>query len=459
MTIRLDFTITPSGRVSAGASGQVQNERRVYEILPGSVVRGALGAAWWSGTGPSYAGTDSQSAFDALFGQRMRVGFAAPQLHGHGPLMRPMSWVTCKYGTTDLCQGRWLDDAFDPAAHGPRCLCGEPYVRGRGWQLPTEVARDGRRQHLDWSARTTRTALHDNETARQGLLFTRRAMRQTVTYHGSIQIEAGEDQMPAEVQWLTSERRLSIGGQRSTLGRSTWHAQVVEVPPLPTPADRLMLARLMTPAILVDRYGAASTDLAAALAAVAGRSGGGVQVRRGWLRPASIGGWHGMAGLPKPIDLAVQAGSTALLTDWPQDRLDALSDGIGIRRLEGYGQVAVVSRTTETAALEHASTALPEPEPDRGVLWALLSDVAALDRGRRRAVLNAALGQAQAVATRVGHDGSADIRQAAVDEAMRVPTLQRVGPDTREEIRRLLSEADLDHLRTALANVVKGGAA
>ena len=73
--------------------------------------------------------------------------------------------------------------------------------------------------------------------------------------------------------------------------------------------------------------------------------GGPVRIERRWVRTEVVGGWHAASGLPKPADAALVAGSVFVLR--PSGAVDAatlaglVSNGLGLRRVEGFGVVDV----------------------------------------------------------------------------------------------------------------------
>lgn len=134
--------------------------------------------------------------------------------------------------------------------------------------------------------------------------------------------------------------------------------------PEPAPSDRVALY-LWTPAVLVDSAGAPSLDLPTSMAGAARAAGSpDVQVLDYWFRPATASGWHGLAGLPKPQDPAIDAGAVVVLGQMTQNGLNQLLErGIGIRRLEGYGWLSTDPGRTEWALSGEASTASEDSIP------------------------------------------------------------------------------------------------
>lgn len=304
----LRYTLEPLTVVSAGRSREVGFDRPAYDVLPGTVIRGALGAGWWQ------EGAGDQERFDAVFGSLMTVHAAVPTLGDEAAQLIPMLWSREKYGNQEYVA------AAATSANGR--------VAGRGWSVPRE-----------WMTASTRTSL-EKGVAVDGVLFTRRASSKGVVYGGHIRLDGDSD---ATVAWLTKGRNVSVGGQRSVLGRCRWQCEVAEDPfPAPKEAGTVMLVALQ-PIILLDELGAASLDLQGAIATAVAAAGASVEVGEVRTRPVSVGGWHGRAGIPKPMDWALDAGSSALLKATDPAAWQALHGGLGIRRLEGYGAVALVA--------------------------------------------------------------------------------------------------------------------
>ena len=64
------YTLTPLSRVSVGRGDEVRFLKRMQDIVRGSVIRGALGAAWWSHLDPGHKvipNGEMKKYFDDLF--------------------------------------------------------------------------------------------------------------------------------------------------------------------------------------------------------------------------------------------------------------------------------------------------------------------------------------------------------------------------------------------------------
>lgn len=115
-------------------------------------------------------------------------------------------------------------------------------------------------------------------------------------------------------------------------------------PPVPQRIGTGVILRLASPAVFVDDNG--RPTLTPNAADVSAQLGVPCRIVRNWTRWHDVGGWHTASGLPKSTELAAAAGSTYLVE--PCDRSekfsdDALlhlgSDGVGLRRHEGFGHL------------------------------------------------------------------------------------------------------------------------
>lgn len=450
--MHIQYHLTPRARVSAGRSAEVQESRTIHHVLPGTTIRGALGAAWWrsptAAFQPASPDVVRQEAFDRLFA-RLVVHEATPDA---GVRLRALSQIRHKYPARD---GSHRPGRFDLAA-GPatRCpVCDAAFDAPRGW-----VQLDGSARPLDrceacgsvfdaerggWEfegpqVSVTRTALRLGE-ARDGMLFTRPAVEKTVRFSGTLEVRDPASIPPEAVAWLTNQMALSVGGQKSTLGRVGWAAAEASAPPLPTSSS--VVLQLRSPAILVDAGGLPTLDLAGHLRSL---PGAGDLACRPWVRPTQVSTWHALAGVPKPVEWALEAGTTAVLSGWSADALARVARGIGLRQLEGFGHVALVDpailpRFDEVAA----------PERERGA--DLVGELAALTHGaRQRTIVNGVLDAARHLKTRRESGADADEQATIVDETLALPWARDLGPDARAEVARLLGSAHLGTIITQL---------
>lgn len=456
----LTYTLTALGRVSAGRrgavgqGGMVGNSRPIHEVLPGSVLRGALAAVWLAGDAPP--GADAAS-FRALFETDMLLRQAVPI----GMTLHAMSQRQCKYPDTG-CPSAWHDLAVDgPIMHC--AVCGGALDEGKGWSwndIPPTVA-------------LTRTALTKDETARDEQLFTRRALRKATILRGSIVVlDAAAHQ--SEIDWLTRTRELRVGGQRSHMGRMRWECALEAPVSQPTTASKTpgegerVVLRALSPLIVTDEYGAPSTDIGPTLRL----RWPGASVERSWVRPVRLSGWHSASGIAKPEDLACEAGSTFVVEGLPPEAKEQLALGLGLRRLEGYGELQVGVSSGPQARAEATSPvarpvgkdgpsvvtpapAAPEaPEPDDADpvarLFAVVpeAEAAALVSKVRDAVALLAMRQS------AGFPNSTLLGPRL--EILQLPWARALGAEARSRLTELLASDDLSLAKQRL-ETWKGG--
>lgn len=440
------YMLTPQARISAGRTGEVQNSRSIHHVLPGATIRGALGNTWWNSPTHAFRGATPaarQDAFDRLFGRALVVRDAVPDSVSQ---LRPASLVRQKYAGS----GGTVVNGFHDLAGGPLSACpacGEAFETPRGW-----IALDGSGLPFDrcpacgasfepdkqgwWVSdaiqrATTRTAL-ELGVAADGKLFTRSALKRDLTLTGSLELREGVSVAPEAVAWLQQALTFHVGGQRSTLGRVGWAVTPTDAPEVPQ-GDTVIL-HLLSPALLVDALGFPTLDLVAALRAI---PEAGSLACRPWFRTTQVSGWHGVAGVPKPTEWAIAAGATAVLRDWPDEALQRLSRGLGVRQLEGYGAVELVSPDTlETFGQRPAPIAHEDAPSDRAVDEFL----AGLPHGSSRTV-RAVLNAARRVNTKAGAP-AADIRKV-IQDCLAEAWAKQLGPDSKARVEALLGSTAL----------------
>jgi len=307
-------------RVALGVGSEVSYFTGTHSYVPGSVLRGALAAAWIVENGPPPAGAARAARFRDLFDGRNRYG----PLHVTGSSIVPVSAWLCKYPKSDACSAQAVDVAFETAT---ACVsCGGPLVQGKG----QVVLPDGVR--LD---RITRTSI-DPGTAKaaDGELYAHAALPEGITLSGVIY---GRD------PWLEQPRTLRLGGRR-TVGGAVDYSVIpakANAPNQPLSADGHLIIRLTGPAVFVDAAARPSLGPDPSLDL------NGATVARSWVRPATWAGWHAASRLPKPEELCAAVGSTYKLSGPPEilhDLAERLPrDGAGLRRAEGFGEIEVVT--------------------------------------------------------------------------------------------------------------------
>lgn len=383
-----------------------------YRHIPGSVLRGALAAAWIRRHGaPAGAEPALREQFIALFERGVRFGpLLAP---GWGVL--PLCVLRCKYRPYPECRDTLIDTALQPegddygAALEARCdACQGPLTAGTGEVEPLAAQARGGGPAGSATVRTTRVQLTDRETAAEGMLFTRTALAHR-NPDGSARTLAGR--IVGGGPWLLGAHRIQLGGRRSTGGDASCRITPDPATPVADPGDesgegdrgaapalldghRLVL-RLTSPAVFVDEYGRATDQPDRAQL----RRLLGVEVpapARTWTRRELTGGWHAASRLPKPDDYAATAGCVyeyRLREDpGPQALRRLLDHGVGLRRAEGFGWIALGAWSPPPPEVSGQDPDTGDRSPrilegaladviDTGLLRYLQDRVAALGRG------------------------------------------------------------------------------
>jgi CRISPR-associated protein Csx10 len=346
VTTTMTYRLVAESRVSVGRGPEIVNSRSIQTIIPGSTVRGALASVWARQHEETWGAPSIR--FKAIFERGLTVGQAVPERTS----LQQMSMVRCKYPTRVDCDEAWLDLALlalSGADIPTGCRgCHGAWISGRGWELRPALEDEGERAQV---VATTRAGLDEQGVAGRteqggevdGNLFTRRALGKGTEFTGRVVVPKGLDEGVRE--WLMQPLALRVGGQRSVLGAVTWSAEE-ETGSTSETADRAVLTCL-SPTIVVDEFGAPSMDALSDLQTALGSSS--VKIEAQWTRTERIAGWHMASGLPKSEEWALAPGSTFVLTGLPLDALDKLSNGVGLRTNEGYGQLQHVRETQQAS--------------------------------------------------------------------------------------------------------------
>lgn len=503
MTIRLTYVLTPQGRLSPGRGGQSGNTRDIDQIIPGSAVRGALGAAWWtspeSAFEPSADRAVRQAAFDRFFGEVLSVGPAEPTLDPAAPRDRkvvsfiPNSVLSCKYD----CGAAPLDRAQPLPRPGPCCATAdEEAQRGqicpRCGRCPCCVANipdslgikavEGKGWHVRAATRSfvVRAAL-DHGIPKEGALFTRAVLEpktrdtaQPVVYAGVLEIrgaaaDANPDAMPA-LAWLRAVKIIRVGGSLGTMGKCRIDVGEAASQPRGHVDKGRAVVYLTTPAILVDRTGSPTLDIRSQIEMAARRAGAeSARVTMYWARPATASGWHGLAGLPKPQDLAVEAGATAVLESMTDAALAQLLDeGLGIRRLEGHGRLSCDPAATQWAPGAPHSSEIRDQDREKGTndeptpadaQPSAIAELLASVPGERRELVARRLLDATRKAQRMRESGN-DVAtlETHFNRTLGQPWARDLSGPIRDDIRQLIRQTDLIGVAIELESWTGGGA-
>ena len=315
--MRYQLTLRFETPFSVGIGNEALFHTTTQRVIPGATLRGALAALWWRRF-------DSADDFAALFDDDLLVTQAVPE----GAVLRTTSEVTCKYRATTECGEVVYDRALSVASGdapdvGVCPRCGGPLTAKPGWtDLPDPVRRG-------------RVELEANETAKEGRLYSRDYIGKGTRYIAEIETSA-------DLSWL-HDATVRIGqGRSQDRGRALATVAPLEEKPL-TWHDRPVAIHLTSPAIITDEWGAPSLDLDDIERELQRVSGDNLTLcpHPEWVRSELVTGWHGRSNLPKVPDWAFAPGVSFVVDGLTADGWRRLRCGIGWRRIDGYGQLAL----------------------------------------------------------------------------------------------------------------------
>ncbi len=322
--------------LAVGGSAEVGYDKGTLPYVPGSTVRGALATAWIQQNGIPDSSNPLREQFIALFERDIRYG---PLLQD-GTAVIPLSAVWCKYPSTPACEA-WSADAAIDGDITTCPHCGKGTDTGKGEVTGVRVQR------------ILRTRLDQEGRALNGNLFARHELESGLTYRGHL---AGQH------PWLTQPREIWLGGRTSTCGladiRVAGEPAGLATPTIPASSrqDGALVIRLTSPAVIVDDAGRPALDPAREILRVLGMEAEALRASTCWTRPVRVGGWHAASGLPKPVELAMSMGSAAVLHFSQQPSHEQLrrlaSEGIGLRRIEGFGTVDINPQAWQRPAVK-----------------------------------------------------------------------------------------------------------
>jgi CRISPR-associated protein Csx10 len=334
--------------LAIGGPAEVGFDKITLRYVPGSVLRGAFASVWIDEYGVPDAANPRREEFIGLFERDIRYG---PLLQ-EGATVVPLSATWCKYPSTPACETWSADAAVDGDAS--TCQhCGNGTDMGKGDVAGVRVRR------------ILRTELDDQGRPLDGRLYARHELESRLAYRGHL---------TGTHPWLRQAREIWLGGRTSSRGLAT--VQVASQPdepaapviPAPARADGALVIRLTSPAIIVDDAGRPTLDPLPEVLRILGMPASAVEKARCWTRPVRAGGWHAASGLPKPMELAMEMGSVLVLHFREQPdrtRLQHLAqDGMGLRRIEGFGSVQINPppwRRAQTSQAAQISSGKAEP--------------------------------------------------------------------------------------------------
>lgn len=315
------ITVTLAEPVAAGKRLRTDFVQDTYDHLPGTVLRGALAARHLNEAEEVPAVVSNSEAFLETFEGEGSFG----PLHNEKTLPLPLSVKQHKYALGSRCGTVWWDQVYRGEEDES---CGE-------CRRPLEFSKGEPAGSVRWQRRT-RPALDEEGVARQGQLFTQNSLdretRLSGWLHGPALRALSIGEQPIDV--------LYFGGRTKHQGAAMLHVDAEAEPEPVEQNGNTLILRLLGPGVFVDEYGFPSLkpdldELSDQLGVEA------VDFENCWTRWCEIEGWHAASGLPKPVERAVQPGSTYLIRCAEradeQARKRLMARGIGLRRREGFG--------------------------------------------------------------------------------------------------------------------------
>lgn len=324
------------------------NSGVAYEFLPGSVLRGVLIASYLRPQNVRELDMKDPVVRTLFFDGTTRYlnGYLIDR-QANRSLPTPHSWLRKKGEEAPIYDFAVKEPTGEEQWHGVRysfCALKDGSV---------ELLRPER--HI--SVHTARTRRFGRAMARDkiggdeipGEVFRYDALAAGQTFEAAIL--CGSDACAAALAaLLTGEKHL--GGSRTAgYGLAAFH-DVKEVRPnwrevgyLPVPQtdDRLIIT-LLSDVLIRDRDGQFAVDPEIIRSDLLARFRCAMTLQRAFLRGRAVGGFNRKWGLPLPQALAVEMGSVLVFSapTFSQSQLRELEDqGIGERRAEGFGRIAV----------------------------------------------------------------------------------------------------------------------
>jgi CRISPR-associated protein Csx10 len=332
----------------AGAGAGEENSAVALACVPGSALRGVLAAIWRTRHPGADLAADPESRALFLDGS-VRYLNAYPVRRGQRGLPTPASWFKLKDdpdgpAVYDLAAGPDPRLGQLEAVKRPFCSAWCEEADEESWEPPAAVVEPFEPLRFE----QVHIALEDaNRRGQDNRIFRYEALAAEQTFGGVIVADDGVDLEP--LQMLLRTGNLLLGkAHRAGYGQvdvtlcepaSAWQ----EYTPLGPAAGDEVVVTLLSDAIVRGADGQIGWDGGRALAQALG-SGAGVTPRSAFGRLLLVGGYNRRWGLPTPQAHALAAGSVFVFdrAALNADRLRmAVETGIGERRAEGFGRIAV----------------------------------------------------------------------------------------------------------------------
>jgi CRISPR-associated protein Csx10 len=331
------------------------NEGVAFDYLPGSVLRGAVVARYLRSNNLSQRDAADPTVRRLFFDGTTRYlnGYPLDRL-GKRTLPTPLSWQCEKGNEREIFDfAVEAPDDDEKQWHGvskPFCSIGE---QDEGKQ---EVRLVQPERHIAvHTARTRRfgrampaNVIDPSKGDTPGAVYRYNALAAGQSFEAVVLCENDAD---ADTIRALLDGEATLGGSRSAgYGRvrfqdvrevENWR-EVAE--PLISDVDGKLIVTLLSDALLRDENGQFSADPRIITNVLSKYLGVSLTLRKAFLRDTVVGGFNRKWGLPLPQSLAVAMGSV-FVYDAPRcdpDKLLALEQqGIGERRAEGFGRLAI----------------------------------------------------------------------------------------------------------------------
>lgn len=330
-----------------------------FNYLPGSVLRGALIGRYLKERKLDGDVLMDKGVQRLFFNGSTRYLDGYPRQGATRSLPTPLSWHWPK-GTDS--------EATDLAV---KVLSKEDRTQWQAVGKPF-LCMDAEEGDVRWTRIKRQVAVHtqrDREFGRPregaGAVYRYDALAAGQTFEAAILCDEESDADTLEC-FLKGE--LLLGGSRSAGygrvlltpiedgGAESWR-EAPEDPENDAP-DGTLIVTLLSNALVRDRSGQFAADPCVVEAAVQARLGTAAKLEQSFLRGEVVGGFNQKWGLPLPQALSVKMGSVFVfsISGNASDRLtQLLEQGIGERRAEGFGRVAVNWHRRETWGVEPSS--------------------------------------------------------------------------------------------------------
>jgi len=325
------YTLTLQEPVLASSLGGEPNSANSLYYIPGGAIRGAAILAY--GSEDNAAEPNFQRLF--LSGDTRFIN-AYPLMNGTRVLPAPLSWQVKRKPAPDEEKEVYKDSASVPADIDTK---NAPFSF---WQLDDQTLYSPD-EKWQVNIHTQRDAVRGRATTEAGAVYRYISLPAGMKLQGAVITQDAAD--ATKIEALLKDKIILLGKAR-TAGYG--HAKVNTTPmpedwrelDQPFAASDTFTLTLLSPMLVRDDNGQSSLDIESALTA---RLGVVPVIEKIERRAEIISGFNRKWGLPLPQVTAIAAGSvfTVKANVTADKLLDLESTGMGERRAEGFGRVAV----------------------------------------------------------------------------------------------------------------------